>query len=235
MRKKKASQFILNIKILFIIVVIIFLFGYNLFVSLYNKLKRNVPVKQRLAILKDLFGYVADSAEQNNIKLCLMFGTLLGQQRQNDLICYDYDVDVAVLSNTDFMFLANDLTKRINSDPQSPYAIIIVDNFLFKHITILHKKSKINLDIDVYSKTKNGSFQLGLSYFVFLYSKYIANQTQRRTVPQDWFLPLKPVRFLGKNVYIPNKPELYLETEYGKNYLTPNHSCNADCSKCVKV
>ena len=28
---------------------------------------------------------------------------------------------------------------------------------------------------------------------------------------------------------------LFLDCEYGKHYLTPDHKCNNDCTTCIKI
>ena len=222
-----------------IIAVIVFFTVLLLFSSIYYyvklkfsmKKRRAVPVKQRLSIMTELFHEVADIANDNDIKIFLLYGTLLGQQRNNNLICYDYDVDVGVLS-PDFNKLKDALNKRINQDK---YALIITDLYLSKKIEIMDKKSQLSIDIFAYKKTKNGSFQRDINYFSYLYFAYVLKQCNKRDIPRDWFLPLKAVSFLGKNVYIPNKPSAFLKCEYGKNYINPDHKCNQDCSKCVKT
>ena len=194
--------------------------------------RRKVNVKERMRILTELYTLVVDIAKQNKVKPFLLFGSLLGQQRNNNIICYDFDFDMGILS-TSFNKLYTALKEKINPDK---YSITLIDNFfLGKHIHIIDKKTSLNLDIDVYEKQPNGSFKRGLNYFCFLYAKYILKQCNKRYIPHDWLLPLRSVSFLGKNVHIPNKPDALLECEYGKNYLTPDHTCNKACTKCVKI
>jgi phosphorylcholine metabolism protein LicD len=181
--------------------------------------------------MEKLFHIVADIAEKYNIKIFLQFGTLLGQQRNNNLICYDYDVDVGILSN-DFNILSRELKKKVNSDI---YSVVVTDFFLSRKIEIIHIKSHITIDIISYKEIENGIIQRDLNYFLFLYLSYILNQCNKRDIPKEWLLPLRPVSFLGKKVYIPNNPQAFLICEYGSNYLTPDHKCNHDCSKCEKI
>ena len=230
---KKA--FILSLKIILVVVcVALILIVGRKYYLLYWKIKRlDVSVKPRLAIMKNLYHYISDIADKNNIKLFLLFGTLLGQQRNNKLICYDYDVDFGVLYS-DVSKLVKALTSHIKTD-SSLYEIDFVDNILATKIIITHKKSNISADIDVYEKTKNRSFIKKNNYLTFLYDKYIANACKTRNLPYDWLMPLKSVSFLGNNIYIPNKPEQILKSEYGKDYLIPNNTCNKDCSKCVEI
>jgi hypothetical protein len=229
---KRNHKLYLN-KYILIIICVIILPGifYYLKLKFSMKKRRSKPVKQRLDIMKELFHDVADIANNNDIKIFLLYGTLLGEQRNNKLICYDYDVDVGVLT-PDFNKLKDALKKHIN---QNKYELIITDLYLSKKIEIMDKKSQLSIDIFAYKKTSNGFFQRDINFFSYLYFAYILNQCNQRDIPKDWLLPLRPVSFLGKNVYIPNNPQAFLNCEYGLNYLTPDHKCNQDCSKCIKV
>ena len=225
----KNALIVLLIITLIIVFPIIWFYCYYYFYSIPKRRKNNV--KTRMRVLTELYRMVVDIAHENNVKPFLLYGSLLGQQRNNKLICYDFDVDMGILS-TDFNKLYAGLKKKINPDK---YTIVLNDNFLYgTKMTIIDNKTSLNLDIDVYEKQPNGYFKKKLNYVCFLYMKYILKQCDKRDIPRDWILPLRPVSFLEKNVYIPNNPGAFLECEYGKTYLTPDHKCNNDCTKCVK-
>ena len=234
--KSKKNTIINNNALIALTPIILFMFllpvGYYIY-SYYSKYKRmKIHVQERMKILPELYKFVADVAEENNIKLFLLFGSLLGQQRNNKLICYDYDFDMGMFSqNFDKLYAA--LKANINLDK---HTLVKYDHFYYgKKMNIIDNKTSLNLDIDVYEKQSNGSFKRVLNYFSFLYLKYISKQCNKRNIPRDWLLPLKPVTFLGKKVYIPHNPGALLECEYGKDYLTPNHKCNKACTKCVQI
>ena len=227
---KNSALILLFIITLIIVCPMIWFYCYYYFYSIPKRKKNNV--KTRMRVLTELYTMVVDIAEENNVKPFLLYGSLLGQQRDNKLICYDFDVDMGILS-TEFNKLYMALNKKINTDK---YSITLIDNFfLGKHIHIIDKKTSLNIDIDLFVNQPNGSFKRDLNYFCFLYFKYILKQCNKRDIPYDWLLPLRPVSFLGKDVYIPNNPNAFLECEYGKNYLTPDHKCNNDCTNCVKI
>jgi hypothetical protein len=227
---KNSALIVLFIITLIIVFPMIWFYCYYYFYSMPKR--RKVNVKERMRVLTELYTIVVDIADENNVKPFLLYGSLLGQQRNNKLICYDFDIDMGILS-TDFNKLYAALKKKINPDK---YTIILNDNFLYgTKITINDNKTSLNLDIDVYEKQPNGFFKKKLNYVCFLYMKYILKQCNKRDIPHDWLLPLRPVSFLGKNVYIPNNPGAFLECEYGKHYLTPDHKCNNDCMNCVKT
>ena len=61
----------------------------------------------------------------------------MGQQRNNKIICYDFDFDMDILS-TDFNKLYMALKNKINTDK---YSLILINSFfLGKHIHIIDKK-----------------------------------------------------------------------------------------------
>jgi hypothetical protein len=219
----------------YIIILIISLpfIGYYCYYYYYSIPKRrNVNVKERMRILTELYTLVVDIAKGKNIKPFLLYGSLLGQQRNSNIICYDFDIDMGILS-TDFNKLYAALKEKINPDK---YIIALNDNFLYgTQIHVKDKKTLLNLDIDLFVKQPNGSFQRKLNYFWFFVNKYLFKQCNKRDIPRDWLLPLRSVSFLGKKVHIPNKPGAFLECEYGNNYLTPDHTCNKACTKCVKI
>ena len=165
------------------------------------------------------------------IKIFLLYGTLLGQQRNNKLICYDYDIDVGIFS-PDFTLIKTALERDID---KNIFSLNSIDMFLSKKIEIIHKETNLSLDIFSYQKTKSGSIQRNINYLSHLYFNYVLNQCNKRNIPKNWILPLQPVTFLGKKTYIPNNPELLLKCEYGENYLIPDHKCNVDCSKCTQI
>ena len=228
MKKHKNNNMLIKLAILpFIFITVYYSYGY------YSKSKRmKIIVKERMRVLTELYTMVADIAAENDVKPFLLYGSLLGQQRNNQLICYDYDFDMGIVS-TDFNKLYSALQNKIDTNK---YKIKHYDNyFIGKSIQIVDKKTALNLDIDFYIKQSNGSFKRDLTYFWFIVRKYLSNECNKRDIPADWLLPLQPVSFLGKNTYIPNNPKAFLECDYGKDYLTPNHRCNNDCTKCVKV
>jgi hypothetical protein len=173
----------------------------------------------------------ANIAEKEDVKPFLLFGSLLGQQRNNQIICYDYDFDMGILL-TDFYKLYTALNEKID---KNKYKMILSDNILGKHIFITDRKTLIDLDVFIYEEAHNGSIKRCVHYLSYLFFKYVRSQCNMRYIPRDWFLPLRPVSFLGKNIYIPNNPKALLECEYGKNYLIPNHKCDKECANCVKV
>ena len=83
--------------ILILLSIIIFsIILYNVNYNYNIKIRKNVNVKKRLIILKDLYNIILDSIKDTDIKLFLTYGTLLGKIRENKIICYDYDLDFGI-------------------------------------------------------------------------------------------------------------------------------------------
>jgi hypothetical protein len=231
----KKNNFKLNNKMVLTLIILFFIFPplyYYVYYYYSVDKRKKIHVKERMRVLTELYSMVTDIANENDVKPFLLFGSLLGQQRNNQLICYDFDIDIGILS-TDFNKLYTALKNKINP---TKYSIEYNNNFFYgKKIQIVDKKTTLNLDIDIFEKQHDGSFKRDLNYVCFLFLKYMLNQCNKRNIPHDWLIPLRPVSFLGKDVYIPNNPKAFLECEYGKKYLTPDHNCNKDCSMCVKI
>lgn len=213
------------------IILILFISYYVIFHYLAYK-RRQIKVNDRMKILTEIYTTFVDIAEKQNVKPFLLFGTLLGQQRNNKIICYDYDVDVGILS-TDYYKLQAALKQKLD---KNKYTLLVFDNCLIaKTMHIIDNKTFLNLDIDVYEEQPNGSFKKKINYLFHFLNTYVLKQCKKLYIPRDWLLPLKQVSFLGKKVYVPNNPKAFLECDYGKNYLTPNHKCNKSCTNCVKI
>ena len=134
---------------------------------------------------------------ENDIKIFLMFGTLLGIYRDSKLIDGDNDIDLAIFSHQKkkFIQLKNNLKKEgfeIINETKSIISIIRLDNHL--DISILHQ---INFPLKGW-----------LSGVFFIPKRLISN--------------LGDIDFNGFRYYCPKSPELMLEFFYGKTWKTPS-------------
>lgn len=192
-------------------------------VSEYTKIvRKNVPGEERIPILTEMYKMVTKS-ESLPIKPFLTFGTLLGYYRERKIIPYDYDIDIGVFSE-DYDLVktyCKNLLKR-NKD----YTLRVEDFLWWKHFTIFHKRTGLNLDVNCFERQGYKVLTKVPSFF----TKYIAGVCAVKQ-PSEWYLPLKKTRFLGKNIYVPNKPEKLLECVYGKDFMIPDHKCNKGLCK----
>lgn len=188
--------------------------------------RRMIPYKERKKIMGDLLSIVYEAGAISNTKPFLLYGTLLGQVRQNDFICYDFDIDVGVMSD-EYNNLYTQLIKEVAN--HSEYHIKEKKLFGYRSVVIIHTETDINADVfEFISNTKTLARNVP-----HIYSRYVLNESQTN-YPIEWVLPLREVSFKNQTVYVPNDTNKLLQVYYGKTYMTPDHTCNASCDECVK-
>jgi len=219
----KSSFFLIIIICLSICVAIYCV--YEVFQQLYRDARKNIPVEIRLKVLKRMYEDISTVATSLGVPICLMYGTLLGCVRHNDLICYDYDLDFGV-----HRFEYDCLVKGLNAYYAASTEFYVVVDVIFKKVVIIHKETKLNADIfRICSNDKN--VWRGVPS---IYSTLIMKECVHK-IPIEWMYPLQPITFLGKQTFIPRDPAKVLTCAYGSDYETPNHTCNPDCSECSKI
>ena len=225
MENNKLKYYKLVFVCLILIIISIYVFNRA---SYYESMasRRIVSKKKRLQILQELYNIIVNLAEENNIKVFIIYGTLLGKIRNNDIICYDFDLDFGVNSN-DYELMRQSILKYANNNKQ----YIVEDKKLlwWKAIALVDKETGLNADIMVYYNNKTYVWRS----ISDLYAKYILNECNNN-FPIDWIYPLQKSTFLGRTIYLPNKPNNILECHYGSDFMVPNHTCNIDCSICVE-
>lgn len=215
-----------KIKIIILsILILLLLYIFITYISLY--IRRNVNVILRLEILNQLYNILTEASQLSNTKPFLLHGTLLGYIRNNDLICYDFDIDVGILNN-EYDKLYNSL-KILVKNYYTDYIIFNTQLFGYRQIKLIHKKTLLNLDICDFVMQDN-SISKNLPAFIC----YLTDGGIHK-VPITYYLPLQPVIFKNRKIFIPNNPHKLLKINYGNKYLIPDHRCNSDCSKCFKI
>ena len=188
--------------------------------------RKKIPVETRLRVLKRMYADISTVANSLGVSVCLMYGTLLGCVRQNDLICYDYDLDFGV-----HIFEYDRLLEGLKEYyAASTEFDVVVHNVICKQMVIIHKETKLNADIFRLSSDEKNVWRDVAS----IYSTLILKECSHKT-PIEWMYPLQAVTFLGKQTYIPRDPAKVLTCVYGVDYETPNHTCNTDCTDCSKI
>ena len=151
--------------------------------------------KKNLQQLNFLFIQIMKILSKTNIKFILFYGTLLGYIRNNEFIDGDDDIDV-LMNRKDLPVL----NKAINDNT---------------NITVInHRDYLIQL---FYNDI--GPFD------IFIYDdrpkdiliKWDAWALYYRTL----IFPLKPIKFKGYNVFIPQNSHIILQQNYGKDYIIP--------------
>mgnify|MGYP002635263708 CR=1 FL=1 len=184
--------------------------------------RKNISTNKRLSILKSMYYDVMEVSDQYNIPICLLYGTLLGKVRENDLICYDYDIDMGV-SKYHYNALKNAFTERYDNDPI--YRLNIY-SFCANQIVLIHRETGLNLDMSCLDYDDKHVWRDVPS----LYSTLVLKECSHK-LPKEWMFPFRPVMFLGRGTYIPNKPDKILQCYY-LDYEKPSKVCNESCTIC---
>lgn len=200
---------------------------FNYIVSVENR--KSIDHNDKRVILLELLDLILESAIETETQPFLIYGTLLGCFRNNNLICYDYDLDFGIDSR-EFDKLSDNITKKLAKSKR--YSISIKSLFNYKHMAIIHKETGLNADILPFNENKtNNTISRAVPQ---LYSKYYYGE-KVVDIPINWIYPLQQSFLENRRVLMPNKSKLLLESYYGETFMTPDHKCNIDCSKCTKI
>lgn len=147
---------------------------------------------------------VVDLYSKNGFKVCLCFGTLLGAIREGRFLQDDWDIDLMLIPDDDFMILAEQYDDFDNLQYSlKGYEIRKCSTDLF------HSFKKDDVIVDVNSGCFVGDrFIVNSDFFVDIY-------------PSRFFIDMKEIEFEGCKVFVPNTPEEYLTYYYGANWRTP--------------
>ncbi len=153
--------------------------------------------------IKEFFERFNDFSKKIKIRYFLIFGSLLGAIRENDILQWDYDVDIAI-SECDFIEVVKnlELLKNYNIFVEK---IVYFENKPFD-ITLKYK----NIPIDIYI-LHDQSDKLVYKYNDVIYHEKVKILEFDK---KDIF-PLKTTKFLGVEVTIPNNSKKVLEIIYG--------------------
>ena len=177
--------------------------------------KPNVTNNTRHRVLYDMLSTVLEYTK--GIKVWMMEGTLLGFIRENQIICYDYDLDLQIMED-DWLAIKVILDKIVRERREYGYVWYKFPNR--KYAQLYHRETMTGCDFQV-SKVNGG----------MLDGKFLL---------VDVF-PLKTMNIrniynnLEHTVYIPNDPHAVLKTSYGSNYMIADHECDKDCENCIRV
>lgn len=169
-------------------------------------------------ILGECLGLVAHLLNENKIKYCISWGTLLGCVRDNDIIEGDDDLDFYVdsneIENVKKIFTKNSFVFRpIHSPIANPYNVL----------QFIKKIENIKVLIDFYPY-KNTDLDYVIDYYnhaPYHLKKTIKKATEDREVlhiPKNYFFPFKLTNFINCKVNIPNNPIALAEWLYGTKF-----------------
>ena len=184
------------------------------------KLHREIPQDERCQILEELFNYTIKKAEENNIKIIPVTGTLLGLIREEQIIRHDYDVDI-FLFDDDWIKFKNIISEDLNSK----YYFRTTDHLWHHKYEILDKKTNLSVDFSrIYETSDHIKVDVFLSFTKsgVRDGKLILSDLGRKKYDKDLFLPLKETSTKYGKAYYPNETEKLLVNWYGDNWTTPD-------------
>jgi phosphorylcholine metabolism protein LicD len=173
-----------------------------------NDKKIRIRSKKELQIRKLEFLKICNILNKLNIKYFLQTGILLGAIRDNDLIPWDWDVELSVFSQeADIKF--NKLIKNLK-------------NTGFKIESYSKKKSILKIDFA-------GKLSKEITSYTIKGWNYNKNKKLfwRRSykIPQHFLLNMKKINFFKKKHYAPFPVDEFLEYQYG-NWRKPIRTSN---------
>ena len=141
----------------------------------------------------------------NNLKLNFFLegGVLLGAIREKDFIKWDWDVEIA--------FLSDEFTKKFDD---------VLENLKQSGFTIMnYNKNFHHLKINIY---KNDSPDItSFSLFGWSYNRYIKSFVRKDIrIPEKFIFNMKKINFLDRLIYVPTPVKEYLDYKYG-DWMTP--------------
>lgn len=170
----------------------------------------NIDLKHKL--FEQCLHDMKDILDKCNQHFFLCCGTLLGQQRENNFIAYDEDIDIGIINTK---YNPNILLYILQSKKFQVHSIYgNVENSLeisFRHIT------GVKIDIFIFYPILNEK-----DYYYIATFNGICN-----TKPEGFckwarhIRGFKEITFKGKIYNIPNNAEEYLIETYGSDWKTP--------------
>jgi len=208
------------------------LIGIYVGIEVYRKHRieklRLIDKEKRHRVLTDLHGFLMKFANETGTEPFLMYGTLLGQQRENNLICWDYDLDYGIHKD-EYAKLREAIAKEIKSYPQYKLTSSAFEDLIgAKQLKIEDIETGLNLDVS--SMVVEGTESVRRDYPRILLRYYF--KEANTDFPYKAVFPLTPVSFLGVLSYIPAYPPAMLKSWYGEKYMTPDRTCA--CEACAK-
>lgn len=149
----------------------------------------------------------------------LVFGTLLGAEREGNIIGHDIDIDLGVFDNTDFENLHECLvkygfvrTRRIDTYTR---------NNETQSFELTYKKNGVSIDLFVFSESNNKNIFTTHAFFnrVDIGADTFYKNVLKIDFPIEGF---RYVKFLDNDVLVPMNTKEFLETHYGPDYMKPN-------------
>lgn len=200
-----------------IVVVVVLVWLYDVLYKRSIERRRKVPTATRLSAMTCLLRCVSAAAagddERAQLRPFLLYGTLLGWVRSRDFICYDFDVDMGVMSD-EYESLCDRLQRRVGADLRfTRYRMPLIG---IDWACIVHVSTGLNLDLSPFYRVGSAHVRRGVPA---LYSRYYLREC-RSDLPLRWFLPLQADTLRDVPVWVPHRPDPILHCYYGADFRT---------------
>ena len=169
----------------------------------YTNSTKKILLNQELG--KKAIHDLATIANNFNIKIFMISGTLLGFIRENALLKHDSDLDFGI-------FETDNITQLIQAIKTSG-VFFVLPNYSRNSVRIKHINGT---PIDIFIHFKEN------------------NQYCHNGIKVNWYnrlFNIKKINYLNLDLYIPENPELYLEENYGSDWKIPKEKFDStfDC------
>ncbi len=165
--------------------------------------KIRIRSKYELEIRKKEFLSICEILDRLGINYFLQTGILLGAIRDNDLIKWDWDVEISVFGE-EFIKQIDNVAKELK-----------INNFNILNVNKKNNDSKI----DFFGQLDESV--TGYTIFSWYHSKLRKVYWRREySVPEKYFQKLSKINFMGREFRCPNNPQEYLSFAYG-DWKTP--------------
>jgi hypothetical protein len=171
--------------------------------------------------------FITNEFEENKIDYWLLYGSLLGGIRQNDIIPYDYDFDLgANLEDCDKILSLNQNIEKFGYEIKKSY---LNEDKLWKvSLKIFYNKIPMG-DIYLYHKFRDSLMRR----FDPISGVYF---WPKSTFPKYFIDKLIKIKIRDKLFFAPRDPQILLEHWYGKTWNIPiksrsqggKYDCNSD-------
>ena len=165
--------------------------------------KIRIRSQHELKIRKQEFLLICNILDKLKINFFLQTGILLGAIRDNDLIKWDWDVEISVFGE-EFIKRIDEVAEELKKNK-------------FKILTVNKKRNDSKIDFVGYFDES----VTGYTIFSWYHSKIRGVYWRREySVPEKYFQNLSKINFMGREFNCPNNPKDYLSYAYG-DWRTP--------------